>query len=46
MSFWIYGNKCLFASSGKEKIAFTVHSKEFCEMMMLMWKDLWKNALK
>ncbi len=44
MSWWIYGNKCLFASGGKEKIAFTVHSKEFCEMMMVMWRDLWKNA--
>ena len=46
MSFWLYGNKCLFASGGKEKIAFTVHSKEFCEMMKLMWNDLWKGARK
>lgn len=45
MSFWIYGNKCLFASGGREKIAFTIHSKEFCQMMMLLWKSMWKNSL-
>jgi predicted transcriptional regulator len=44
MSFWIYGNKCLFASGGREKIAFTVHSKEFCETMMILWRSLWKEA--
>ena len=44
MSFWIYGNKCLFASGGKEKIAFTVHSKEFSEMMKLLWEGLWNEA--
>lgn len=46
MSFWLYGNKCLFASGGKEKIAFTVHSKEFCEMMKLLWQSLWESARK
>lgn len=44
MSFWIYGDKCLFASGGKEKIAFAVHSKEFCQMMKLLWKNMWENA--
>ena len=44
MSFWIYGNKCLFASGGKEKIAFVVHSKEFSEMMMLLWRSVWEGA--
>lgn len=44
MSFWLYGNKCLFASGGAEKIAFTIHSKEFCEMMKLMWQSLWDKA--
>ena len=44
MSFWLYGNKCLIASSGAEKIAFTVHSKEFCEMMKLLWQSLWNEA--
>jgi len=44
MSFWIYGDKCLFASGGKEKIAFTVHSKEFSALMKLLWENMWKNA--
>ncbi len=46
MSFWLYGNKCLFASSGAEKIAFTVHSREFCEMMKLLWKSMWNESKK
>ncbi len=46
MSYWIYGNTCLFASGGKEKIAFTIHSKEFCEIMKLMWEQLWKVSKK
>jgi hypothetical protein len=45
MSYGIYGDKCLFASGGKEKIAFTIHSKEFCEVMKIMWDNTWKNAL-
>lgn len=44
MSFWLYGNKCLFASGGEEKIAFTVHSKEFCQMMKILWQSLWDQA--
>ncbi len=44
MSFWLYGNKCLFASGGAEKIAFTVHSKEFCQMMKILWQSLWNQA--
>ena len=46
MSYWIYGDKVLFASSGEEKIAFTVHSKEFAQMMKLMWQNAWNNSLK
>jgi hypothetical protein len=46
MSYWIYGDKVLFASGGEEKIAFTVHSKEFSQMMKLSWENTWKNALK
>lgn len=41
MSYWIYGDKCLFASGGSEKFAFTIQSKEFCQMMELMWKQMW-----
>jgi hypothetical protein len=46
MSYWIYGDKVLFASGGQEKIAFTVHSREFSQMMKLMWRETWKNAKK
>lgn len=46
MSYWIYGDKCLFASGGKEKIAFTIHSKEFCDIMKLMWQQMWEVAKK
>ncbi len=46
MSYWIYGDKVLFASGGEEKIAFTVHSKEFSQMMKLMWQNTWNNAKK
>ena len=44
MSFWLYGNKCLFASGGEEKIAFVVHSKEYAQMMKLLWQSLWNSA--
>ncbi len=44
MSFWLYGNKCLFASGGAEKIAFVVHSKEYCQMMKILWESLWEQA--
>lgn len=46
MSYWIYGDKVLFSSGGEENIAFTVHSKEFSDMMKLMWQNTWDNALK
>lgn len=46
MSFWLYGNKCLFASGGSEKIAFAVHSREFAQMMKLLWQSLWEKARK
>jgi len=46
MNFWIYGNKCLCASGGTEKIAFTVHSKEFAQMMKLLWDSTWLQAKK
>jgi predicted transcriptional regulator len=44
MSYWIYGDKCLFASGGLEKFAFTIASKEFCQMMKLMWREMWNGA--
>jgi sugar-specific transcriptional regulator TrmB len=44
MSYWLYGDKCLFASGGSEKIAFTIHSKEFCDMIKIMWQKVWDSA--
>ncbi|MDB5259690.1 MAG: hypothetical protein JWO73_898 [Candidatus Taylorbacteria bacterium] len=44
MSYWIYGDKCLFASGGSEKFAFIIHSKEFSDMMKLMWQSVWEKA--
>ncbi len=42
MSFWVYDNKCLCASSGSEKFAFVVHSKEFAGLMVTLWKQVWE----
>ncbi len=44
MSYWIYGNRCLFASGGKEKFAFMIQSKEFADLMKLMWQQMWDNT--
>lgn len=41
MSFWIYGEKCLFASAGSEKIAFVIHSKEFANLQKILWQQMW-----
>ena len=41
MSFWVYDNKCLCASSGEDKFAFVVHSKEFADLMTLLWRQVW-----
>lgn len=41
MSYWIYGDKCLFASGGSEKCAFVIHSKEFSSLMKLLWDQVW-----
>lgn len=46
MSYWIYGNKCLFASSGTEKFAFMVQSDEFASLVQLMWKKMWDTCEK
>jgi len=46
MSFWLYGNKCLFASGGNEKIAFIIHSKEFASVIKVLWKSLWDQCRK
>jgi predicted transcriptional regulator len=42
MSYWIYGDKCLFASGSEEKIAFVVHSMEFANLQQLLWERMWE----
>lgn len=44
ISYWIYGDKVLFAGSGYEKYAFVVQSKEFASLMKLMWEQMWSIA--
>ena len=46
MSYWIYDDKCLFASSSGEHFAFVVHSKEFAQMMTLLWRQMWNASEK
>lgn len=41
ISYWIYGDQVLFAGSGYEKYAFVVYSREFAELMKLMWRQMW-----
>jgi sugar-specific transcriptional regulator TrmB len=42
MGFWIYGNKCVFASAGKEQIALSIESKEFSELMLALFNEMWE----
>ncbi len=42
MSYWIYDNKVLFAGGGNERFAFIVHSKEFADLMIVLWKQMWE----
>lgn len=42
MSYWIYDNKVLFSAGGKERFAFVVHSKEFTNLMITLWKQVWE----
>jgi hypothetical protein len=32
----------VFASGGDEKIAFVVESKEFADLMTILWKQMWE----
>ena len=41
MSYWIYDDKCLFASSAGEQFALIVQSREFVELLTLLWKQMW-----
>lgn len=44
ISYWIYGDRVLFAGSGSEKYAFVVYSREFASLMQLMWQQVWSIA--
>lgn len=46
MSYWIYDDKCLFASGGTEKFALIVHSREFADTMKTLWKQMWEVSKK
>jgi sugar-specific transcriptional regulator TrmB len=46
MSYWIYDDKCLFASGGAEHFAFVVQSREFVELMKILWKQVWEVSEK
>ncbi len=46
MSYWIYGDKCLFASSGKERFSFIIQSRDFSSMMKLLWSKMWDSSKK
>lgn len=46
MSFWIYGDKCIFASAGREYFSFIVHSKEFSMLMKILWEQMWNISKK
>lgn len=41
MSYWVYDDKCLFASSAGEQFAFIVQSREFAELLKILWKQMW-----
>lgn len=45
ISYWIYADKVLFAGSGKEKYAFVVQSREFAQLMKLMWNQMWSVSV-
>jgi sugar-specific transcriptional regulator TrmB len=44
MSFWVYGEQTLFASSGSEHFAFIVRSQEFADLMTVLWKQTWERS--
>lgn len=44
MSFWAYGDQTLFAGSGSERFAFIVKSRDFTNLMILLWKSAWAQA--
>ncbi len=46
MSYWVYDDKCLFASSAGEQFALIVQSREFAELLTLLWKQMWNISIE
>ncbi len=46
MSFWIYGDQVLFAGGGKELFAFIIRSRDFTELIKILWRQMWENSNK
>lgn len=46
MGYWIYGDKVAFISSSKEAFGFTIHSKEFAEVMKVQFESVWNESKK
>jgi sugar-specific transcriptional regulator TrmB len=46
MGYWIYGDKVAFISSKKEVFGFTIHSKEFAEVMKVQFESVWNTSKK
>jgi predicted transcriptional regulator len=46
MSFWAYGDQTLFAGSGDEHFAFVIKSKDFTDLMIILWKQMWDRSEK
>jgi sugar-specific transcriptional regulator TrmB len=44
MGYWIYGDKVAFISSRKEAYGFTIHSKDFSNLMRMQFEILWKQS--
>ena len=44
MGYWIYGDKVAFISSSKEAFGFTIHSKDFCEMLTTQFEAVWRQS--
>ncbi len=46
MGYWIYGDKVAFISSHKEAFGFTIHSKEFSQLMKAQFDSVWSQSTK
>ncbi len=46
IGYWIYGDKVAFISSQKEAFGFTIHSKDFSQLMKLQFETIWNQSRK